>query len=223
MIDTLPRVLPGERVIIAGRTGSGKTIGAVWLLSRSPGCWLVLDRKYDKAFENIGPTVGLNCDYDNLWKENRILIVRPETSDPGELDAWIQRVSERWQHIGLLIDELYYVHTNGRAGDGLVGWLTRGRSRQQSFIGCTQRPAWVSRFCFSESDYIVSYTLNLADDRKRMYEFTGRKDMLQKTRRYKWAWYDVARDKLTRFGKVPFSDLERRFGYLTEPEPKEEI
>ncbi len=203
--------MPGERVIIAGRTGSGKTVGSLWLLSRSPGLWIILDRKYDNTFDGVGPVVGLDTNYEKLWEENRVLVVRPETSDPAELDKWIGVISERYQHIGLLVDELYYVHSNGRAGDGLVGWLTRGRSRGQSFIGCTQRPAWISRFCFSESDYIVSYTLNLSDDRKRMYEFTGRKDMLQKTKRHKWSWYDVSEDRLTRFGKVPFSDLSRRF------------
>lgn len=207
---TLPKILPGKRALIAGRTGSGKTVGATWLLSRSPGYWLVLDKKHDELLGSIGPHVGLESNYSEAWKTSRVLIVRPETSDPKVLDAWIGNLSENWERVGLYIDELYFVHIQGRAGDGLVGWLTRGRSHKQSFIGLTQRPAWISKFCFSEADYLGEFSLSLQDDRKRMYEFTGKPEMLIDLQPRAWNWYDVSRNRLTRYGPVPFN-LQRRF------------
>ncbi len=207
----LPAINPGQRAIVSGKTGSGKTTGAVWLLSRSPGCWLVLDRKYDALLGKLGLHVGLNSDYEKAWKKSRILIVRPETSDPEILDDWIAHISETWNNVGLLVDELYYIHSAGRAGDGLIGWLTRGRSRGQSFIGLTQRPAWISKFCFSEADFIGAYSLNLVEDRKRIFEFTGRDEVMAKLGKHFWQWYDVSNDQLATYAPIPATNLMSRF------------
>jgi hypothetical protein len=76
------------------------------------------------------------------------------------------------------------LHHQGQAGVGLTSWLTRGRSRRQSFLGGTQRPAWVSRFVFSESDYLSIFSLNLKEDRKRMYEACGREEVMTNPPRY---------------------------------------
>ena len=204
----LPLIERGKRAIISGRTGSGKTTAAVWLLSRSPGRWIVLDTKRDELLGSIGEVVPMRSRYAN---DERYLIVRPDTFDPEEIDDWIYSLSERSRDIGLFIDELYYLHVNGRAGDGLVGWLTRGRSKGQSFIGCTQRPAWVSRFCFSEADYLAEFSLNLPEDRKRLYEFTGRESSFRKLRAHYWRWYDVQHDKQYVYAPVPLAGLRERF------------
>jgi hypothetical protein len=138
--------------------------------------------------------------------------MRPKTNDPDVLDSWVDDLHEGWRNVGLFVDELYYLHNHGRAGKGLTGWLTRGRSRGQSFIGCTQRPAWVSRFAYSESDYLATFALNLADDRRRIYEFTGRDEVMEKIPAHYWRWYDVARDRLDYYGPVPYARLVQRFG-----------
>ena len=115
-----------------------------------------------------------------------------------------------WLHgaftsVGLCADELYTLHQNGRAGDGLTGWLTRGRELKQSFLGLTQRPAWVSKFILSESDYIGEMSLTLEADRKTMRDIIGSPEALVKLPPREWLWYDMSADRLRKFGPVPLA------------------
>jgi hypothetical protein len=61
----------------------------------------------------------------------------------------------------------------------------------------------LSKFLFSEADYIVGMALNLEADRKRMFEFTGKRQFLEKLPERDWLWYDVGQDGLRAFNPVP--------------------
>ncbi len=199
-----PRIEPGERMSIAGRTGSGKTTLASWMVRRSPGFWIVLNQKGDAALSRLGPNLSMDTWELALEKGNKFAVIQPEPDKTiDEIDGWIYDLSENWENIGLFVDELYYLTSNSRAGPGLTGWLTRGRSRRQSFIGLTQRPVWVSKFVFSESDYLVEMSLALKDDRKRLYEMSGMPQMLEKLPPRYWRCYAQGADDLVTFGPVP--------------------
>lgn len=204
-----PVINPGERAIAAGRSGSGKSTMACYLLKRSPGHWIIINPKHTKAFNNLPDSVTLTkIDTKEISKqisEHRFVIINPPSSqaEPEMLDALVLWLHETFTDIGICVDELYTLHTNGKAGPGLIGWLTRGREMKQSFFGLTQRPAWISKFLFSESNFIVGMSLNLQDDRKRMHEFTGREQFKDKLEPRKWLWYDVDKDNLRQFGAVP--------------------
>ncbi len=196
---------PGEKLTISGRNGSGKTQFADFIVRRADGYWIILDQKHDDTLEKLAKPVTSFKDVENWLKKpnSKFCVFRPKTSDPEIIDEWIFDLSERSKNIGLYIDELYYVMRNGQAGRGLQGWLTRGRSRKQSFIGITQRPKRVSLFCFSEADFIAQFFLTLVDDRQRIYEFIGR-DIVKENPplRYSFRYYDVKRDELTTFGPI---------------------
>lgn len=204
-----PAINPGKRAIVAGRTGSGKSTFAKWLLRVSPGYWVIINPKNTRAFDDL-PDVN-NVDGINIAKirdsieEHRFTIITPKANelDPETLDLLINWLITDYTNIGICIDELYAVHKNGKAGAGLIGLLTRGRELKQSFLGLTQRPAWLSKFLFSEADYIVGMSLNLEDDRKRMYEFTSDGHFLEKQPEMHWLWYDVGADKVRSFNPVP--------------------
>ena len=120
------------------------------------------------------------------------------------MDAILLYLHESYENIGVCADELYTLHAgNARAGDGLIAFLTRGREKKQSFIGLTQRPAWLSKFLFSESDYIGALDLRLPEDRKRMVDMTGQRAFHKDLTAHHWLWYIVATDNLTLFGPVP--------------------
>jgi hypothetical protein len=216
MSSNYPKISIGKRAVIAGQTGSGKSILACWLLNRSPGHWIILNPKWTTAYDGmIGANVIRGIDYQKIEKsivENRITIVNPmgHESTPEILDEFVANIHNNYNSIGLCCDELYTLHSgNARPGPGLVGWLTRGRELKQSFLGLTQRPSWISKFLFSEADYIGSMRLNLPEDRKKMYEVIGDKTVKEKLAPLKWFWYDVNRDFLRRFAAVPFSQSKQ--------------
>lgn len=211
MVQILPRIKPGQRALMAGRTGSGKSTWAKWMLLRSPGTWIILNPKHTSAYESLSDSIVIKsldiAKIESSMKRRRYIIVNPETleSDPDTLDAFILMLHNGWRNINLCCDELYKVHKNGVAGQGLVGWLTRGRELKQSFLGLTQRPAWISQFLFSESDYIGSMSLLVPDDRKRMQKLTGRSEFDKMLDKRDWLWYTIDTDRLRYFSEVPMT------------------
>jgi len=206
----LPKIDVGKRAVISGRTGSGKTTLACWLLKRSPLNWFILNPKWTAGYKSLpGVNVieGFNIrKIDRSIQQNKFTLINPkkgENNDAELMDSIIGYYHERFENIGFCADELYTLHKAGQAGDGLIGWLTRGRELGQSFVGCTQRPAWISRFVFSEADYIATKALNLKDDRKRVFEMTGHEVLLESIPPPSWYWYNVADDRLCRYGGVP--------------------
>lgn len=211
MAEGLPIVLPGKRAAIAGRTGAGKSTLANWLAWHSPGKFVILNPKFTRAYNELPNCVRVDgLDFERVVDlieddEVRFINVCPDGEDSSaeSMDEFVGDLHKAYSNIGLLADELYTLHIRGQAGPGLVGWLTRGRELGQSFIGLTQRPAWVSRFIFSESDYICAMDLALKDDRKRMYEMSGKDEMEVRLPPRYWHWYDVAADELTTYAPIP--------------------
>lgn len=208
-IQTLPLILPGKRVTIAGRTGSGKTTLGNWLAKRSPGHWLILNPKHTKGYNSLpGVQTIYGVNQKKIEKsllQNKFTLLNPTgaESTPENLDLIVHWLHMNYENVGLICDELYTLHRRGDAGEGLIGWLTRGRELGQSFIGLTQRPAWISLFCFSEADYLAEMDLTLKKDRQRFYEFTGRPDSLMRLEPRRWLWYEAETDELRKYGAVP--------------------
>ena len=196
-----PSIEAGKRCILVGRTGNGKTTLAYKLMLNSPLHWIVLDCKNDERFDKFRSYDIV----DKLRFEGKFTVVRPSPhflSDRKALDAWIFALSETYEQVGLFVDELMYVTLNSAAGAGLTGWLTRGRSRKQSFLGCTQRPARVSMFVFSEADYLINLGVTHKDDQQRLSDITGNREFSTKPPRFHWHYYNVADDSVTKFAPV---------------------
>lgn len=208
--DNFPRIAPGQRVVLAGRSGSGKSTLGCWLLKRSPLHWIILNPKHTKAYNKLPDAKVIDgIDFKKIEKslqENKFTVVNPTIAQnsPDNLDNFVLYLHETYEKIGLCCDELYTMHKNGQAGSGLIAWLTRGRELKQSFLGQTQRPAWISQFVFSESTFIGGMALNLSGDRKRMYDMTGQPIMLEKMAPHDWCWYSTEKDTLRSFAPVPY-------------------
>ena len=200
---------PGQRITIAGRTGSGKSYLGKYFALRAPTRWFVLDSKQDALYDDYKPSTKFDLKrIVSSLSENKFHVFRPDSCEPDYLDSIVGALHDGTENIGLLVDELYMLHNNGRSGPGLQGWLTRGRSRKQSFIGLTQRPAWLSTFCFSEADYITTMQLTLEKDRKTMYSYTGNATFLSNPEKFEFLMYDIHADKSARF--KPVKIIERK-------------
>lgn len=219
MKKDIPHIPPGKRAVVVGRTGSGKSSLAGFLLRQSPQQWIILNPKGTKAYDNLPDIITVHgLDWRKLeramfekgrdkkarWKFINLI---PSTVEANfeTMDNFLLALHESYTGIGFAADELYTLNQNGRAGPGLTGWLTRGRELKQSFMGLTQRPAWVSKFIFSEADYIGEMSLVIAEDQKRMYEVTGKELMRQNVPQYEWLWYDVGNDRLRHFNPLPIA------------------
>lgn len=207
----LPLIKPGKRALLAGRTGSGKSTWANWMLQRSALKWVILNPKHTAAYKDLPESIvveSLNMSaIERALDKRRFVIVNPNSREavPDSLDAFVLALHENWRNVGLCCDELYSLHKGGVAGQGLIGWLTRGRELNQSFLGLTQRPAWLSQFLFSEADYICGMSLSLEKDRKRMVEMTGVETFNSRVPARNWLWYDASNETLAYYGPVPLS------------------
>jgi len=204
--------------VLCGQTGSGKTWGAIFQLQHSPqDCVIVLDTKGEPAFNTLAvddETHEFYNDGDSFARAVRshdrpnYMIVRPsadEIAEPLEMDSILQNIYNARQPCLTYIDEAYQWHVAGRAGAGLTGLLTRGRSMGISTLLATQRPAWISRFCFSESQKYFIYKLSDKKDRKTISEYIPDFDIAKSVPKFNFWYYDNAADTdlATLYNPVP--------------------
>lgn len=195
---------PTDRVAVLGRTGSGKTTLAAWLLSghdfdAQPA--LIVNTKGDKLLNEIAAMDGVvTIDVATQTPGERGLYhVRPNPDQAQELNELFRRVWEK-ENCLVYIDEGYMVEIP----DWFNALLTQGRSKHISMIVLSQRPAWISKYVFSECDFISLFNLQIADDRKTAAGFVPvSKDY--RLAKYHSYWYNVSDNELAQFAPVPNS------------------
>lgn len=201
----LPR--SDQRVTVTGRTGSGKTWFAAWLLSKAPfdkQPYIIVDYKGDKLLGSIDRVERLSVK-DPLPKHPGLFIVRPHIHEEAETEAWLWKVWER-ESTGLYFDEAFMLPNSGYSRRGaLQAILTQGRSKHIPVISLVQRPSQISLFVFSEADYYACFHLNRKNDRKTMNDLSdglGADDLAP----YHSRWYDVSNNKSYLMLPVPHGD-----------------
>lgn len=189
-----------SRTAVIGSTGSGKTQFAVWLLSTRDfdnRPWIIFDFKTDSLISEIGAIeISVKSKPPVL---PGLYVVRPiPEADDAYVTAMLWAIWEN-QYTGIYIDEGYMI---GNRNAALVACLTQGRSRKIEMIILSQRPAWLSRFVFSESNYYAVFNLTMEDDRKTIRTFAPMVEnrLLPK---YNCQWYDVDRQQASLFKPVP--------------------
>lgn len=150
---------PSDRIAIIGHTGSGKSQAAMWHLSnmnfdRKP--WVIIDPKEDDKINSIEDAEYI--DFNTVPKYPGIYILPTTRYDVETLDEYLASLLEK-KNIGIYVDEA----SECGFGPGFETFLTRGRSRMCPAIVLCQRPVNVSRYSFSEAQFVQCFALT--DDR----------------------------------------------------------
>lgn len=211
----MANVIPqhGERGLIVGRSGSGKTVFGRWLLGYMPGA-IIYDTKGDSAFDEFGPVVSHVDDaFELLADETRpvdYVVVRPDPellADPLALDDMLLAHYNNGDGLTAFLDEGYMFHRNGRPGPGYLALLTRGRSREISTLTCTQRPAWLSTFALTEANHFYIFRLEHEQDLVRMGHVVGG---YERRPRVPWHYWDYATANSERIRRMAPIDIDAK-------------
>jgi len=203
-----------EHTAICGRTGSGKTQEGVFVLSESDldnRPHIALDFKGDELLNSIREAQHIKP--DKLPDKAGLYIARFMPHEKEEMEAFFWNV---WAHenIHLHVDESYMIDRNS---PGFNSLLTQGRSKNISLTCLTQRPAYCSRFIFSEASHISVFHLNDVRDRKIIEGFFP-DDLDVVLPEFHSRWYDVKRNKIFRLRPVPDADsIRARFSERLKP------
>lgn len=216
----------GERGLNVGPTGSGKTEGAIFQL-RNPCVYpvIIFDTKIEDKFfgvhdEDAGESLALIETFDDFVKLSKkprkdwphYILVRPETHEMlevEELDKYSQLVYAKFGSCFVYYDELYNWHKNGQCGPGLLGLLTRGRSKGKTLLMSTQRPSWISRFCFTESNRFYLYRQTDARDRKTIEAMVPNYASYKLPPKYYFYYFEVGEHEIPQlFMPVPFIEFD---------------
>lgn len=190
---------PKDRLSIIGTTGSGKTVAALWHLSRTnleTMPWVTVDFKGD---ENIGAIEGaehVELDHRLTSKSKGLYVVHPLPQDKEALEQLMWRLWERG-NVGLYLDEAYMADN-----EAFQAILTQGRSKRIPVIALTQRPVWCSRFLFSEASFIQVFRLNDKRDKKTVESFVP-VDLDAPMEEFSSQYFDVGKNRTWQFQPVP--------------------
>lgn len=200
----LPR-LPNssQRIAVIGRTGSGKTQFAVWVLSRRNFLkmpWVIFNFKGDELIDSI--PYADHVPVGHIPQRVGIYVVHPLPGQRDEMEAYLWALWQR-QNVGLFCDEAYML----KRSDAFEACLTQGRSRRIPMICLTQRPSWVSLFVFTEAQFYAIFALNRKEDRQTVADYMpGDEYELATLPEFHSWYYEVGRNRLWQLRPVPSED-----------------
>lgn len=189
-----------QRVALLGCTGSGKTLGGLFHLSNAnfdTMPWTIIDFKKDEHIDAIprAQFVGSN----DSPKQPGIYVLQPAPKE--DISDYLTRVWRRGRH-GIFVDEGFVMSHVPQNEEMFETLMTQGRSLRIPMILLSQRPAWVSRFMFSEADFIQAWRLNDKRDIKTVESFLP-SGAYVRLPEFHSLYYDVGKNKLTYLKPVP--------------------
>jgi len=197
--------LPGDqdRIAIIGATGSGKTHAAMWHMSlrnydQKP--WIIYDFKMEEFINEIPGAYHLDVNA-SVPDRPGIYIVQPHADQEDLVERQMWSI---WAHenIGVFVDEGYMLGNNNR---GFRMLLTQGRSKHIPMIVLCQRPVWLDRFVFSESQFFQVFHLNSQKDVQTVEQYVPQDLSSPLPERYSY-YYDVRARSLVRLRPMPDKD-----------------
>src|SRR6266702_1565475 len=196
---------PKDRLAVIGTTGSGKTVAALWHLSRTDidrRPWVAFDFKDDEGIAGIESAEHVDLDWRPGSKAKGLYVVHPMRGDDERVNLLMQDILKRG-NVGIYVDEPDLNRANG-----FEDVLRKGRSHRIPVIALTQRPVDCNRYMLSEAGYYQIFDLADEKDWSRVrnfvplhrYGYENDDPILEK---YHSLYYERDRKKLTPFKPVP--------------------
>ena len=192
-----------KHVLICGATGTGKSYLAEQYL-KTYKYVIKLDTKdetNERRRRGLSPWEGLTegkdftvtSDFEQLDEiETDKIIYNPLYDDQTEdlFNRFFDWVFKRENTI-VWIDEVMGLATAHRMPRAMLRIYTQGRSKNVGLWACSQRPAGIPAIILANSDHYFIFNLNNINDRKRIYDMTGMKEMLELPQGHNFWYYKV--------------------------------
>lgn len=200
---------PGNRALLCGMTGSGKTFLGEYLLKNFPFV-VILDMKGVHKWNGFKQ-------YDLLAK-----MVTDDAAAPIPRVVYSPRISEmndekiwdnffQWVYLRkntlLFIDEVYSVTSKWSIPLYYKAILTRGRERGITCLSATQRPKDIPQELMSESEQFYIFRLQMPQDRKRISDIIPLPDDEMRNIQKKQFYYIDTQEDI-RAGPLKLKEIE---------------
>ena len=186
---------PGDKLLIAGQNGSGKSVLASQIARRFDRV-LVYDPKDDPAAEVPGAAVARTAREAARALPGRVLY-RPAGAE-------LAAISERWDDLcrkvledarrgagatAIVIHELGDLGTQYRVGPAFSEAVRKGRSLGISMVIVTQRPQGIPVIVRSEAQHVACFTLVDPADRELMAGLMGSRAVADRPLPLDFTWW----------------------------------
>lgn len=153
---------------IAGRTGSGKTVAGLEMLSgrdMQSMAWVIIDHKRDDNIKAL-PAEKINAG-DMFLPKRGLHVLHADMSKQSreDIEGFLERCFKRGS-IGIYVDE---GHLLGHS-DAIRNILVAGRSKKVPLMWTSQRAHWIDPFIWSQASFYRVFQLQTVHDIKRFNE-----------------------------------------------------
>lgn len=201
--DLVPGI--GERQLIVGLAGSGKTNVAQWILDSTPEPQLIIDPKREWKGEGYNRIVR---PIEIRWQMaygNFPILYQPNKDDFSDLKVYddiFRHIFNRGKPIRVYIDEIVVFADAMRYPRHLKICCMQGRSKGIGITTCTQNPSNIPRCTYTETQSFCAFYLNAKEDRRKVNAMVRGYDA-EDLARYEFFHYRIDQDTPAAKFKVP--------------------